>query len=217
MRATSSIRSSSRSMSKRLLGAVTCQPSAFATTCHAERGEDARDLGVGDLDAEHALEACTTQGHRLLAHAGRPGARPRSPGRPCRRRSRAAARSRARSHAAAASGSTPRSKRCEASVCRPSLRARPMIAAGAKCAASEEHVARRVGDARIVAAHHPGHGERAGLVGDQHEALVELRLVAVEQLERFAVRAHGARRRRPEACRCRTRAAAGRVRASRSW
>ncbi len=33
-------------------------------------------------------------------------------------------------------GSTPRSKRWPASVCRPSLRPRPMIAAGAKCAAS---------------------------------------------------------------------------------
>ncbi len=69
----------------------------------------------------------------------------------------------------------------------PSLRARPMIAAGAKCADFQEDVVRGIGDARIVAAHHAGYGQRLFVVGNQQKTAIELGLGAIEQLQRFAV------------------------------
>ncbi len=84
------------------------------------------------------------------------------------------------------SGSTPRSKRCDASVCMPSLRARPMIADGAKCALSRKTLRVASVTRESWPPMTPAERERLRLVGDDEEFRIDLRLAAVEQFQRFA-------------------------------
>ncbi len=135
MRASSSIRSSSMAISKRRLGAVTLQPSAAGATpmpsARRMRSTSASSMRIPSTRAMRSRRS------RIVAATGRSASRTASVTGAGTPPARSSTRRVAYSIAMRGScGSTPRSKRCPASVCRPSLRPRPMIAAGAKCAAS---------------------------------------------------------------------------------
>ena len=124
--------------------ASTCKPSARrmrSTSASAMRTPSTRarrarrsvtDAGAGRCSVQHGF------GDRARRAAGDLDDQPRRASRPpCR----------------GSSGSTPRSKRCAASVCRPSLRRAADDRRRCEVRGFEEHVARRFGDARVVAAH----------------------------------------------------------------
>ena len=140
MRATSSARSDLSRRSGRQLGGTTSRPPSRLGHGAADLGERAAHLVVGEVDADER-RGCSPSGRRIAS-----GAAP-----PCRAASRARRRvppascsSSCTTRAAAATatrGSTPRSKRLEASLgslCRRAVRA---IETGSKFAASIEHVA----------------------------------------------------------------------------
>ena len=71
-------------------------------------------------------------------------------------------------------------------MCRPRLRARPMIAGGAKCADSRKMscVASVTRESKPPMT--PATAKAASCVGDQQEGRIQRRVVAIEQLQRFA-------------------------------
>jgi hypothetical protein len=122
-------------MSKRCDGGVASQPASVRVKLHAEALKNPLHLGIGISWPSSAASRA-----RRSARPARRQVRLRGPldhrsGLPARDiQQQRVARSMARRWWA---GSTPRSKRCEASVCRPSRRARPAIASGAKNATSK--------------------------------------------------------------------------------
>ena len=195
------------------LGGCADLPAPSVSPC-MPRAPGMRDLRRSASGAaEHARTRALTHANRrragLLAQPGYlsgPGVPPQIP----------AAIGRALERARRSSGSTPRSKRCPASVIKPSLRPRPMIASPARNARLEEHVR---ASPSVTAGRQPPITPakptgRSASVTTRNSASSAI-VAAVEQLQCLA-RARARTPIGPAACRDRTRASAGRVRASRT-
>ena len=139
MRAISSIRSASQPISKRQLGAVQRQtPSSAPDSMSKPRPVKIRSTSSAAISIPSIFLMASVRkgtGSRTGKSAGADTSTtgPASP--PTHSSSKAVARSIARY---ASSGSTPRSYRCDASVCNPYCRARPDINSGVKNAASRK-------------------------------------------------------------------------------
>ena len=152
---------------------------------HAQRAQDALDLGVGHGDAQHARQARAAQGHglRLRQVFGQRGFGDGA----------GAAAHHLQHQRGGALERVARQLRIHAAL--EAVRGVGVQADAARAAddgrrrevrAFKEHAGGGVGDARIPAAHHARQRHRALAVGDHQEAVVERGLAFVEQLEGFA-------------------------------
>ena len=195
-------------------GGVTTKSSPSRVNARSEPVEDRGDRPRRHGDAEQPRDARRAHAHRVAARQ-RPMTSSSGPARPPQMSRISCV---ARSTASAAAAEIDAALEAIAGVAGEAEPARLALDhRGIPERAFEEHGGRRVADAGMLAAHDAGETERLLLVADQQQVGLEIEHLAVEQRRASRRGARSARRSRRRAADRRTRAAAGPVRASRSW
>ncbi len=151
---------------------------------HAQRAQDALDVGIGDLDAEHAGDARAAQadagGRRQVGLTYRFGHR------------RGGAAGQVHYQAGGVLDRGARQGRVDAALeavagvgVQAQLAATAHDRGGREMRGLQEHGGGVVGDAGVEAAHQAGQRDRAIGVGDDQEAVVQRGIAAIEQLQRL--------------------------------
>ncbi len=152
---------------------------------HAQRAQDALDLGIGDLDAEHAGDARTAQGDRggsrQVVRTQRFGDRARG------------AAGQVQDQAGSVLDGGTRQRRVDAALeamagigMQAQLAATAHDRGGREVRRLQEHGGGVIGDTGVEAAHQASQRDRAIGVGDDQEAVVQRGIAAVQQFQRFA-------------------------------
>ena len=151
----------------------------------AERLEGGRDLGVGDVEAEHRVEARALEGDARGALRARVDVDRAAP-----RRAAADLDQQLRRAPRGVRGQLGREPALEA---RGGLAAQPQPRRGAADARRvelrglQQHARRALVDLALEAAHHAGERDRAAVVGDQQRVVAQLAVLAVERGQALAL------------------------------